>query len=59
VLNCKDECGKTDISFITYRTTGRTYDKNRRGNQSYRKQMRTFLPEYDCINWANKIINGG
>ncbi|MFM6906575.1 MAG: hypothetical protein ACKOUU_11235 [Acinetobacter tjernbergiae] len=59
MLTCKDECGKTDISFITYRTTGRTYDKNRRENQLYRKKMRKFLPEYDCINWANQIRNGG
>lgn len=59
MLTCKDECGKTDISFITYRTTCRTYDKNRRENQLCRKKMRKFLPEYDCINWANQIRNGG
>ena len=23
------------------------------------KKMRKFLPEYDCINWANQIRNGG
>ena len=58
LLTCKDECGKTDISFTSYETTGGAYEKERRESYRYQKQMRTFLPELDCIKWFNKVING-